>query len=77
MVELRDWTTEKPSEPGWYGYLPSKTEHDLLISQRWYMVHLYESVSGLAARIQDSLISWRLIKDLDGQWAGPIRMIDD
>ena len=61
------WTTERPTEAGWYFYKPTPEERDL---DPWEILRVFEhQETGLMA-INDT--DYDSVANLHGEWAGPI-----
>ncbi len=69
MNEMK-WTTEKPTDPGWYWYHPEFTETPLIV---------LVSIRGKSVTFERAGFSmlYKISKEGTGKWAGPIPVPED
>lgn len=63
------WTTEKPTEPGWYWFRFGPIDKPVMF---WISVRAGIQGGELWVRHALPLISEKPVSDYDGQWAGPL-----
>jgi len=63
-----NWTTDKPTKPGWYWY--KKEDHDMFHADGIAIVEVIKEEDWLVCRHSNSDNEW--IEDSQAQWAGPL-----
>ena len=81
MIELRDWTTEKPTKPGWYAYrCPDPTtgiefafQFDFVFAKIYDMAAKGDPILCANLPLVGAMVPIRLA-GISGEWCGPFVM---